>query len=441
MPVGIGVAVSPVFSYYTYIPNAPTNLTVVQNGADVDLSWTDNADNEDGYKIYRSTDGITFVEIDDIAPDSTSYTDVNPGSGIWYYYVAAYNDNGEADSNTISLMLYLLLDEFTTNEAAPITLPRTCEPGPGTLTGAQTSGTMTIVGQLLRTTGANSTTAPRIQTGAISRVTGRAFAVAAVAGTANRVIGYDATATLTWDVDYHWRPDGRFRLWTSPATDANALGGDYLGESPILIMRPTGLILVRGGGVVEYIGNIGSEATLYAGMIHFGVGDGDQDDWRIADLPTPWDTDYGIATNRIATTSNGSTTTSEADAIIEHTITAATGVTQELTVRRVDNDNRIIIRMDQAAGTIKVIERAAAVETELLGGTGTQTWTNGVSYRIVVIMEGTQYRVFVADVAKNITSSTFNQAAIGVQVSHAGTNLVAWPRQLSGVALSTINFL
>ena len=29
---------------------------------------------------------------------------------------------------------FLLRDEFTTPDAAPITSPRTCEPGPGTLT-------------------------------------------------------------------------------------------------------------------------------------------------------------------------------------------------------------------------------------------------------------------------------------------------------------------
>lgn len=88
-------------------PAAPTLLTAVQNGADIDLSWTDNATDETGYKIYRSSDGVSYSEIDDIAADSTSYTDLNPGGGVWWYYVAAYNSAGESGSNVASINMLL----------------------------------------------------------------------------------------------------------------------------------------------------------------------------------------------------------------------------------------------------------------------------------------------------------------------------------------------
>ena len=39
---------------------------------------------------------------------------------------------------------YLLRDEFTTDAAAPLTSPRTCEPGPGTLTISDADGAMNI---------------------------------------------------------------------------------------------------------------------------------------------------------------------------------------------------------------------------------------------------------------------------------------------------------
>jgi hypothetical protein len=158
---------------------------------------------------------------------------------------------------------------------------------------------------------------------------------------------------------------------------------------------------------------------------------------RVTQLSPPWNTDYGIATNRVATTSAVSETTSEANALIEHTITAATGVTQELSIRRTDDDNRWVIRMDQAGSTIKLIERNGAAETER--SSAAQTWTNGTAYRVVAIADGNAIRSFVADVARNAyTSATFNNTATGVQVSHAGSDLVAWPRVLSGAALAAL---
>ncbi|HTP01437.1 MAG TPA: hypothetical protein VMJ64_08695 [Anaerolineales bacterium] len=60
----------------------------------VDLSWTDQADNESGYYIYR--DGS---QIADLPANSTSYSDTTTAaSGHTYVYgVAAYNDVGISD--------------------------------------------------------------------------------------------------------------------------------------------------------------------------------------------------------------------------------------------------------------------------------------------------------------------------------------------------------
>lgn len=83
------------------IPAAPTNLTATPSStSQIDLAWTDNASNETGYKVYRSTDGVSYSLIDTIAADSTSYNDSTITSGARYYYkVAAYNGAGEAESN------------------------------------------------------------------------------------------------------------------------------------------------------------------------------------------------------------------------------------------------------------------------------------------------------------------------------------------------------
>jgi len=59
----------------------------------ISLSWTDTANNEDGYRIYR--DGTKVAEL---AAGSTSYNEIAPGAGKYTYKVAAFNATGESAS-------------------------------------------------------------------------------------------------------------------------------------------------------------------------------------------------------------------------------------------------------------------------------------------------------------------------------------------------------
>lgn len=56
----------------------------------VELRWIDSADNENGYRIYRSGELIA-----DLPAGSTSYTDTTAG-GTLSYSIRAYNDAGES---------------------------------------------------------------------------------------------------------------------------------------------------------------------------------------------------------------------------------------------------------------------------------------------------------------------------------------------------------
>lgn len=107
-------------------PDAPTLLVATPVSTNqIDLAWTDNATNEDGYKIYRSTDGVSYAEIDDIAADSVSYSDATIVAGTTYYYkAAAYNGAGEVESNadaantlTLSMISFWELEEASGNRA------------------------------------------------------------------------------------------------------------------------------------------------------------------------------------------------------------------------------------------------------------------------------------------------------------------------------------
>ena len=89
------------------VPAAPTNLTArgsasVANA--IDLSWSDNANNETGYKIERATDGKTFSPLAGTGPNGAfnRNTNLTPGR-LYYYRVYAVNAAGSsAYSNVVS---------------------------------------------------------------------------------------------------------------------------------------------------------------------------------------------------------------------------------------------------------------------------------------------------------------------------------------------------
>ena len=71
---------------------APTGLVLtVVDRTDIKLDWTDNATNEDGYKIERSLNGVDFTVIDTVAANTETYTDEDLSEDTKYYYrVRAY---------------------------------------------------------------------------------------------------------------------------------------------------------------------------------------------------------------------------------------------------------------------------------------------------------------------------------------------------------------
>ncbi len=91
------------------IPATPSNLTLQartnSNGTfAIDMRWSDNATNEVGYEVWRSTSATSgFTKIASIGVNATTWTDtVNPGT--YYYHVRTYNDAGlTPPSNTASI--------------------------------------------------------------------------------------------------------------------------------------------------------------------------------------------------------------------------------------------------------------------------------------------------------------------------------------------------
>ncbi len=68
----------------------------------ISISWG-NITGAEGYRVYRSSDGITFIQISGNVTSTTSYIDTGlPTHAIYYYVVTSYNSGGEsAKSNSI----------------------------------------------------------------------------------------------------------------------------------------------------------------------------------------------------------------------------------------------------------------------------------------------------------------------------------------------------
>ena len=87
------------------VPAAASNLVAtLVNYQRIDLSWTDNANNETGYKIERSTDGVNFTLLTTVAAGATSYSDTSSLAlaTTYSYRVRATNSFGDSDNSNVS---------------------------------------------------------------------------------------------------------------------------------------------------------------------------------------------------------------------------------------------------------------------------------------------------------------------------------------------------
>ncbi len=86
-------------------PAAPSNLAgAVFSRSRINLSWMDNSKDETGFKLERSTNGISFTQIAAPRADTTSYANTGLMRNTLYYYrLRATNANGDSSySNMIS---------------------------------------------------------------------------------------------------------------------------------------------------------------------------------------------------------------------------------------------------------------------------------------------------------------------------------------------------
>lgn len=92
------------------IPNAPTNLKgVVSKSTQIDLTWTDNSDNEEGFKIERKSGTDAYKLIATLNHNMMTYSDkslVDPTN--YSYRIFSYHQKGNSThSNEINLATFV----------------------------------------------------------------------------------------------------------------------------------------------------------------------------------------------------------------------------------------------------------------------------------------------------------------------------------------------
>jgi len=350
-------------------------------------------------------------------------------------------------------LIYLLRDEFTTAAAAPLASPRTCEPGPGSLTLVQNDGQFSIsAGKLLVPSQATPVHGDvRVYDNTSrSRLAGRAvFATANF----NSVTGKSAYLNWTssssgsptaWEMNLGFYPGGHGRLIATTLNgnyvvdlEAIVAGVDY--QLGIVQRGSGGFALIKGGAFTnwtlvwvfsaETLPNLFPQFTAYESA-------GTLDDFRVLDLPPPWNDDYGIATQRLSgSVPVGTAFTHTANCLIEWTQTTlpTAGTYTDVFFRQQDVNNRWLVEID-SAGNFDLLERIGGSYFGRLSFGGAV----GTGHRIVLVVDGTTIRPYINNVAKTpYTSATnFQTATSGLRraVSVGGgtvTNLVAWPRDPS----------
>lgn len=352
--------------------------------------------------------------------------------------------NGRALLNSVSYAVryvYSFLDRFITPDDAPVTSPRTCEPGPGTITFTDTGNKFSIADGVLNFNGGTANAGfndPKAVGSSIARANGRIFLFRFKLTSNGGLSGFGLRDTASAKYLGVRIANGsqailfvEDSLPSSTTYDpgfAYATGQEY---EFAIIFRSTGAFFLMRGGLLPawtllWVGKTANIASYYPSIAIYQDLAGWMDDWRVTDLSSPYNTDYGVANSYKAANDAGDVLFMRANAFIEQTVTVNSNDIIDLMARWQDDNNCWIFRIDQALGTAKLIEKVAGVEVSRMNAT--HTFTAGNSYRLSMRLSSTSIRIAVDNSAKatysgasNFISNTLFKAQV------AGTHMAAYP--------------
>lgn len=340
-------------------------------------------------------------------------------------------------------LTYLLRDDFTTAESAPVTSPRTCEPT-GTIVFTDTGNKYSITGGELVNTALGENFQGFISQSSYDRTTPKIAKIRFKTTTLDLCqFGFGGSSLGTANRHLMYATGGNQVVFASSRFPSARLGfatNTYY-ECAILLLPTGGAIFAKGGAYSNWtlahltqLQTIGSDSNS-ANPVYFqmwgwtnmaqnvsGVAVLDSDILSLSSFA-----DYS-ETNPQA----GTIFASSADGIIYTEWVAQTGATFEIMLRRTDDNNCWIARCSQSGSTVKIIEKNAGVETER--ASGSITFTNGVRYQIMPFFVGNRISVDVFSALTTdvrfitYTSATFNNSTVGGKLVHSASVLMSFSK-------------
>jgi hypothetical protein len=353
-------------------------------------------------------------------------------------------------------MAYLLRDEFTTDAAAPLASPRTCEPGPGTLTIADADTKMNISGGNLEIVAALSGQGSQ-KLGWLafsgSRPVGQVTKLAATVETGMSTL----TAGYGSGIAYWPQIIGIVRINASRIDyyegGANAIlstasAFDVPHEYFFITRSPGGIFAFRANGSsdikVEWIGTSNTATSAYFTWMSATNGTAGKkqitDYVRSAQLGAPWSDNYGVCDVHATPGVSGTDYAGQANAIIDQAVTAPASLAGEAGVwfRKQDASNGYYAYFD-SAGAFRCDRYVAGTPTNVVNVAGVITGSGTRTIR--VIADGTALRFYtLSGTAWTQRGSTITPFADSSWTGGGGSvgQLDAWPRTLSGAALAAL---
>lgn len=365
----------------------------------------------------------------------------------------------------------LLRDEFLTDAAAPMgtsPITRNAEPGPGSVVLRQQDGVSEwhiVDGVVGLTAPSTAGTLPTLTAATgFTRAPGLAFRhrTAQVpngtsgAVTASPLSGWSSvnTSASLSSTTGHWWYNALSSFMVNDSTPSITLYEILAPSSGVFytsthILRSAGSFTIVGDRLLMPMMN-GTAVTMYPiiGMPDHNRHTFRTDYVRVAQLGGPWASDYGIATTRLAgACSVGNTFAHEPNAMwIDFVLTTLPSSGNiEIEFRRTDANNKWMLQVT-SAGTFNLIEVVSGTPT-----TRINIASNANGDRLLCVMDGANARLGRYRVGACVNSavyasvSTFMTQTSGT-VSSLGTDgaisdLIAWPRVLSGEALAWVNAL
>jgi hypothetical protein len=324
---------------------------------------------------------------------------------------------------------YLLRDEFITAASAPLTSPRTAEPGPGTLTLVQTDGQMSISSDLLQIP--VQTTPATGDLGYYSAAQSRALGNAAIfkltlPSTGQFVIGWASSAAVGWI-----NSNSAMAVWLSAAAMTVGETNVLVAVPPTLaasteytfafVVRATGgYLLVKGGALTNWTliwtFNNNATATMYAMLSAFSHTAFSQEYLRITTLAGIFASEYGPASVNVASPSSLAEYTATADQIVELTITAPGVLANEAGIRyRITDANNYWRAYFNSSGAFRVDSVSAGVATNRINVAGVIAGAGTVTIRVVC--EGSLHDAYTQ------ASATWTKRGAQLNVSHQNSSL------------------